>query len=496
MSLSLDNIVRVSDSIVATGVLRKELGIGLFITVNNALGLGANRVAVYSDFATLSKKFPAGSEPYKAAQAWFSQSPFPRNLVVGRWFNESTGAKLTGGKVTSSVDALKELKATGKLSITINGKAYDNKAIDFSEIDSYQAAAEKIKATLNEAPITVTYNALTSGFVITTTQTGNEQSISYAVAPNDGVDLSQTLCLRDSSALSKQDGVLAESIVTALNEIQTYNDSWYFIMLEHSVANNETLNSLADYIETNRHMLSSQTTSIAALTPGETESIAYQLHQKQLQRTWMTYSSVEDYKDVSIAARFSAVNFNANNSVITAKFKQLPSLKPDVISLTQLKELEKKRTNYYTQFATRAVYSEGTTFSDDAYIDVRYALDWFVNAIQVDIFNLLYSSGRIPQTHQGEAVIVDVINRVCVQAVANGMIAGNHVSESMKNDIILTTGNNDFDGVLANGYLIWSQPIADQPQSERNARKSTAKKVWLKSSGAIHSIEVILSLEN
>ena len=498
MSLSLDNIVRVSDSIVATGVLRRELGIGLFVTVDNHLGLGADRVAIYSDFASLAKKFPIDSEPYKAGQAWFSQSPFPRNLVVGRWFNEAAGAQLTGGKVTKTAVELEALKATGKLSITINATPYTDTVVDFTDITSYADAATKIQTALTTAgaAVTVTYNPLTGGFVITTTQTGNDKSISYAVAPSEGEDLSQILFLRDNLALSKQDGITAETIVEALNAIQTYNDGWYFIMLDHSVDNNETLHALADYVETNRYMFSAQTISPQVLTPGETESTAYQLYQKQLQRTWMTYSGAQDYKDVSIAGRFSSINFNASNSMITAKFKQLPSLQSDVISLTQLKELERKRTNYYTKFATRAVYSEGTTFSNDAFIDVRYALDWFVNAIQVDIFNLLYASGRIPQTHQGEAVIVDVINRVCVQAVANGMIAGNQVSEAMKNDIILTTGNQDFDGFLASGYLIWSQPIADQPLSERNARKSTAKKVWLKSSGAIHSVEVILNLEN
>ena len=130
MSLSLDNIVRVSDSIVATGVLRRELGIGLFVTVDNHLGLGADRVGVYSDFSTLARKFPIDSEPYKAGQAWFSQSPFPRNLVVGRWFNEAAGAKLTGCKVTKTAVELEALKGTGKLSITINATPYTDTVVN------------------------------------------------------------------------------------------------------------------------------------------------------------------------------------------------------------------------------------------------------------------------------------------------------------------------------------------------------------------------------
>jgi hypothetical protein len=66
----------------------------------------------------------------------------------------------------------------------------------------------------------------------------------------------------------------------------------------------------------------------------------------------------------------------------------------------------------------------------------------------------------------------------------------------MKADIIATTGNSKFNGDLPNGYLIWSQPTAAQSESDRAARKATAKKVWLKSSGAIHSVEIALVLEN
>ena len=43
------------------------------------------------------RTFAADSGPYQAAQVYFSQVPYPRNLVIGRWINTRESARLTGG---------------------------------------------------------------------------------------------------------------------------------------------------------------------------------------------------------------------------------------------------------------------------------------------------------------------------------------------------------------------------------------------------------------
>lgn len=501
MALSLDNIIKVSDSILATGVLRQDFGVGLFITNDDRLGLDENRVAVYDNFTTLAKQFPDG-EVNKAAKAWFSQSPLPKNLVIGRWNNTKTPAQLTGGKIETSVEDLAKLKETGKLRITID-KNYKDIAVDLTNVKDYDEVAMQLQGALTGKgdAVTVAYNDTTTSLAITTTNAGKNYTIDYATKADDATeknDLSELLKLSKATAEEKHNGTDGENLTDALAAISVLNDTWYFVMVDHTLPDYEVvLMRLSDYIGTSRYMGALQTCDAGILDSSETASLAYKLHEKQAVRTWLTYSAkAEEYKEVSIAARFSGVNFSANNSVITAKFKTLPSMTPDTLTLKDIQTLEKKRVNYYTKFANSAIYSEGTTCSDDAFIDVRYALDWFVNAIQVDTFNLLKASGRIPQTEQGQSVIVDVLNRVCRQALANGMIAGNQISEAMTNDIRSTTGNNDFNGFLPNGYLIWSQPVAEQSLSDRNQRKATAKKVWLKSSGAIHSVEIIVNLEN
>ena len=495
MSLDLNNIVRVSDSIQAVGVLRRVFGIGLLIT--NDQSMGEDRVRVYSDFGALSKDFADTSDVYKGGQKWFSQSPFPRNLVVGKYVDAATAGYVKGGQITDTPAAIAALVATGKIAISINGTSHEV-APDFTNVTTYADVASTVQNSLTTAGATVTvvYNPLSGGLDITTTNTGVAATIGYATVPTSGIDLSVILKINTATGLSNSNGVDSESIIDAFNAIKSANDSFYFVALAHNILSNALILELSDFIETGRYMLTVVTNDISTLIPNETSSLAYQLYQKQPSRTWMTYNSLNDYVDLSIAARFSSVDFNSGNSVITAKFKQLPTIAPDELSLAQVEELERKRVDYYTKFADRAVYSEGVSFNSDVYIDVRYALDWFVNAIQVDVFDLLYASGRIAQTDAGEASVVAVIDNVCRQAITNGMIAGGKVSEAMRADIIATTGNSKFDGNLNQGYLIWSQPTAAQSESDRAARKATAKKVWLKSSGAIHSVEIAINLEN
>jgi len=498
MALSLDNIVRISDQIESVGVLRRDFGIGLFFTTDDTLGTGSSRVAVYSNFTgDMADVFPESSEPYKAGNTWFSQSPFPKNLVVGRWIVNDVSARLYGGSGLDSVSSFAALAMTSYFKITIDGVDYEVNP-DLSAVSSYADIALEVQNELtgSGASVAVTYSSTNSRFEIVSGSVGAVSTLSYAVVPSTGVDLGVLMLLDQANAVQLDNGADAETIPEALSAILALNDSWYWLMHDNSLFSEDNIESLANWTESGRYMLAVQSSEVGILTPGETSTVAYQLFQQQFSRTFVTYSGSSDYKGVSIAARFSSVNFNAGNSVITAKFKSLPGLLPDDITQTQVAELESKRVNYYTTFATDSIYSEGECCNNSVYIDVRYSLDWYANAVQVEVYDLLRASGRVPQTAQGEASIVAAIDSVSRQALSNGMIAGGVVSEPMKLDIILTTGNSDFDGSLNKGYLIWSQPTSEQSQADRAARKDTAKKVWLKSSGAIHEVEVDVILEN
>ena len=69
----------------------------LLLTTDPTMDVGAGRVGVFASMDEVARTFTPDSGPYHAAQVYFSQVPYPRNLVIGRWINTRESARLTGG---------------------------------------------------------------------------------------------------------------------------------------------------------------------------------------------------------------------------------------------------------------------------------------------------------------------------------------------------------------------------------------------------------------
>ena len=98
MTLGIDEIVRVSASIAPSGTIREEFGRTLLLTPNAGLpATGPGRVRTFSIMEQVAEVFPEDSEPYQAARVYFSQSPYPRPLLIGRWAEFGEPSRLEGG---------------------------------------------------------------------------------------------------------------------------------------------------------------------------------------------------------------------------------------------------------------------------------------------------------------------------------------------------------------------------------------------------------------
>ena len=97
MTLSIQDIVEVRAQITPRGAGGREFGRTLLLTTDPTLDAAAGRVRVFASMDEVARTFAADSGPYQAAQVYFSQVPYPRNLVIGRWINTRESARLTGG---------------------------------------------------------------------------------------------------------------------------------------------------------------------------------------------------------------------------------------------------------------------------------------------------------------------------------------------------------------------------------------------------------------
>ena len=97
MTLGIQDIVEVRAQITPRGAGGREFGRTLLLTTDPTLDAGAGRVGVFASMDEVARTFTPGSGPYQAAQVYFSQVPYPRNLVIGRWINTRESARLIGG---------------------------------------------------------------------------------------------------------------------------------------------------------------------------------------------------------------------------------------------------------------------------------------------------------------------------------------------------------------------------------------------------------------
>ena len=97
MTLGIQDIVEVRAQITPRGAGGREFGRTLLLTTDPTMDVGAGRVGVFASMDEVTRTFTPGSGPYQAAQVYFSQVPYPRNLVIGRWINTRESARLTGG---------------------------------------------------------------------------------------------------------------------------------------------------------------------------------------------------------------------------------------------------------------------------------------------------------------------------------------------------------------------------------------------------------------
>lgn len=500
----IDKLIRVTSQITGGGVLRRELGISLFMTTDSSyLGTGSNRIVNTADSDDVSAVFDAGVEPRIAGDIYYQQEPFPKNLIFGRWINADVAAELLGQSFASTFAIL---NAISDGSFECLGE--DFTAIDLTIPSDLAGIATAIQTALQTgtdpsfASATCTFNVSKNRFEVTTGAVVGAAATLTVFSTTDplvGTDISGLLGLDEGATLNQ--GADEETISEAIEACIFLDDSPYFIETERTIVDYDTINEVSVWVASREYMYFVDNLESVATNTGETTSVIYQLSLLEYPRDVAMWSATGDYKALSFAGRYSSVNFAGSNTVITGNLKQLPGTLSDNITTTQQTELESKFSNYYAPwFSTgsdpvNGVYN-GTTMKSLVWADVRYYLDWNVNAVRVDVFNLLYNSGIVPQTEAGVAAIYGVIDAVMQQGITNGGIAPGQLSAAATLDVQLSTNNPDFDGYLTSGYLIYATPLADQSQSDRNLRKSPPFKVWMKGSGAIHSVEIALIFEN
>jgi hypothetical protein len=169
------------------------------------------------------------------------------------------------------------------------------------------------------------------------------------------------------------------------------------------------------------------------------------------------------------------------------KFKKEPGVTPEILSATQADTLAAKRCNVYVQYNNNTSILQEGVMSGLAYFDEIHGLDWLSNAIQTDIYNVLYQSNKIPQTNPGIHVLVTAAEGRLAQAVNNGLSAPGVWNAP-------GFGTLEQGDYLAKGWFSFADSVDNQPQTDREQRIAPLIQIALKLAGAVHKSDVLINV--
>lgn len=190
-------------------------------------------------------------------------------------------------------------------------------------------------------------------------------------------------------------------------------------------------------------------------------------------------------------SRGFAVNYSGSNTTITMNLKDLVGIQADTnISEGILSQCVAIGADCFPSIEGLAKVISNR--QGGMYFDQVTNQIWFLNAIQRAVFNVLAQTNtKNPQTEPGLEKITKAIRQVCKQGVTNGFIAPGTWNSSD------TFGVYDdfYRNIEEFGYYIYHQPVSEQLQSEREQRKAPLYQIAAKESGAVHSCNIIITIE-
>ena len=496
--LNVSDVVRVSVNLSPLAAARRNFGV-LCIAGPSTVIDPDERLRSYSDISGVAEDFGVDAPEYLAAVPYFAQSPRPSLLQIARWLKDASPAILRGGILSSAQQLITLWTAVtnGGFSVEIDGSEVNVTALNLGpggvNVTNLNGVATAITAALGGAGVaTCSWDG--EKFSITCHSTGITSAIGFLTSPAGGTDISAMLKGTAATAIGIVDGADAEEPEACAVALADKSQDWYGLMFAPAAAVDITAEQ---HLAVSAFIEACSTSRIYGVTISDpnilsgvvTDDLASQAQAAGDTRTFCLFCSSNPYAVASMFGRAFTVDFNANKSTITLKFKQLPGVVYETLTETEATVLQAKRCNVFVLYNNDTAILQEGVMAGPAFFDEVHNLDWLQNAVQTDCYNLLYTSPtKIPQTDEGVAMIVNVVDKNMQQAVFNGLCApGTWLSSAVFGE--LKTG--DF---LTRGYYIYATPLVLQSQADREARKAPPIQVACKLAGAVHSIDVIIDV--
>jgi len=459
---------------------------GLVIGPSNVIDM-ATRFRSYQDSAAVVADFGPTALESLGAIAYFSQTPQPSTLLIGRWAKSAASGQLIGAALTSDQAAIAGWQAitTGSVAFTIDGSVRALANLNFSGVYNLNGVAAVIDTALGIFADCF-YNASSNRFEIRSATTGTSSTVSFAAPSGSGTDISARLAMTaTSSGAYIAQGAPAESALAAVQAIDALaGPRFYGVAVLGTTTDAEHL-PIAQYLQSTASLHSYWITSSAGamLTPNDTTSILYSCRVANLSRTFVQYSSTSQVAAISAMARDINIDYSGVSTASTLLYKTEPGVTAEVLNVSQLAALTAGYGNVFVQYNNGTAILQNGTMTNGQFADTITGVDAFYIEMQTALFNALYTSPtKIPQTDAGTSILTNAITNVCRQYERAGFLAAG----TWTNAGFGALNQNDF---MPSGYYVYAPPVSTQSAAARAARRSVTIQVAAKLAGAVHTVQ-------
>ena len=492
---NLSNVVNVS--IVPSGRSLSRTNMNIVAIMTSELGAlsSANRTKAYTDLSSVADDFGTNSSMYEYAKILFAQTKNPTNsggyLVAGFWRASdetvaATAGALTGSQVSEAVvvETLQTV-SDGSFDIDVDGVTQNITGLDFRTIDALDDIVTLLNTNISGATVTEDDQKI----VITSDTTGASSAVSLVSSAASGTFVGEVLNLASGTGALSVDGV-ASQVLTAESKEDAVTEAlaeepFKGVVFVDNPTDIES-KALATWSKAN-DVISYDVFDSADNLEKDVTNIVWDIKLSSLENYRMIYRKDGNRKvAVAVMARLHTVNFNNQNSAITLNLKELSGIVSEDYSQDEINKAKKVGLDLYTTFGDlpKLLVSGANGFADNVYNFI--AIKKFV---QIDLFNLLGTTGtKLAQIDEDVQKIVDTVEktmRLFLKAKVIG--AGTWNSPDTFGNVEVFNRN-----IEANGFYVYAQPLSEQAQSDREARKSPAIQVAFKNAGAIHSIDTTI----
>ena len=429
----------------------------------------------------------------KMAQALFTPVPNLRSgngqvLIFPYTATDATPGSTTTVAITDSVITALKLVFSGDLTVTIDGTDYTVSEINFSQINTVADIVSILKNQYLDCDIKIVE---TNKIQFTSRNYGTTSAITLkATTAGTGTDLYGSSYFDGANQISVTGAVqtgttLAEAIAQA-EEVGYFGG-----VLTTQIMDNAGIEAAATAVQAKDHVYFEGIQSLKNIGTLGGAIKAAGLKKTRLLAKTDEGAEVSKIAVATYATIAQSSNYSGADTALTMNLKELTGIKPDGNINSTYYNLAKE--NGVDIYATTEGLSCVYSFDNGYYTDDATNLLWLKKAIEVAMFNVLRKTNtKIPQTETGVTSLKNAISNVFEQGVRNGVVG----TGLEWNDSIPFGQPDDFQrNIKEKGYYIYSLPIAQQSQAEREERIAPLVQIAIKMSGAIHSSNVVVQVQ-